>query len=111
MGAGLALQFKRKFYFEMFDDYVAACKTETLKVGKVMVHGVGHGKYVVSFSTKRDWKDPSKLEWVDLGLVDLARRITGLGIKSIAIPPLGCGLGGLDWDDVRELIEQHLGDL
>jgi O-acetyl-ADP-ribose deacetylase (regulator of RNase III) len=111
MGAGLALQFKRKYYFEMFDDYVTACNNGTLRVGKVMVHAVGHGKYVISFPTKGDWKDPSRLEWIDQGLGDLARRITTLGIKSIAIPPLGCGLGGLSWSDVRKLIEQHLGEL
>lgn len=111
MGAGLALQFKRKYYFEMFGDYVEACNDGTLRIGKVMVHAVGHGRYVISFPTKQDWKDPSRLEWVDRGLTDLKRRIIALGIKSIAIPPLGCGLGGLDWVEVRKLIEERLGEL
>lgn len=116
MGAGLALQFKRK-YPDMFVEYVAACRHSELKVGKLAVHflkrarGVDGPRMVISFPTKRHWQQPSKLEWIDQGLTRLRASIEALMIRSIAIPQLGCGLGGLDLADVRKLIEDRLGGL
>ena len=68
-------------------------------------------RYVINFPTKRDWRAKSKLADIESGLVALASEITRLGIKSVAVPPLGCGLGGLRWDVVRPLIEAALGGL
>jgi len=73
--------------------------------------GVDGPRWIIHFPTKRHWRHPSKLEWVREGLVDLRRVVTELGITSIAVPPLGCGNGGLEWRDVRGLIEEALGDL
>ena len=111
MGAGLALAFKRK-YPDMYREYALGCKHDGFDVGQVMEHEVGEQpRYVISFPTKQHWRNPSKLEWINSGLIDLRRAIEDFGIKSIAIPALGCGLGGLAWKDVRKLIVQHLGDL
>lgn len=111
MGAGLAKQF-RLAYPEMFADYRVACDRRRLNIGRVMVHDVrDRPRYVISFPTKRHWRGASQLGWVDRGLIDLRRTIVALDIRSIAIPPLGCGLGGLHWVDVQELIDQQLGYL
>jgi O-acetyl-ADP-ribose deacetylase (regulator of RNase III) len=112
MGAGLALQFKRK-YPAMFREYEQACRWGEVEIGHVMTyHNAGRWpNYVINFPTKRHWSQPSKLEWIDSGLVSLRDVIGGLRIRSIAIPPLGCGLGGLAWPDVRGLIVERLGGL
>jgi O-acetyl-ADP-ribose deacetylase (regulator of RNase III) len=68
-------------------------------------------RWIINFPTKQDWRHPSKLEWVAAGLQDLRRVLLAEGIASVALPKLGCGLGGLDWNTVRPLIEQALGDL
>jgi O-acetyl-ADP-ribose deacetylase (regulator of RNase III) len=116
MGAGLALRFKHK-YPEMYQEYRVACRQKALDVGYIKVHqlkrlpGVTQPRMVISFPTKRHWQKPSRLEWVDQGLVRLRGTVEALQIRSIAIPPLGCGLGGLNWADVRGLIGERLGDL
>ena len=110
MGKGLALQFK-KAYPAMFREYQAAAKAGELTPGRVQVWASDRlegPRYVVNFPTKRDWRTPSKLEYVDTGLDDLARVIVELGITTIALPALGCGNGGLDWQVVRELIVKKL---
>lgn len=109
MGAGLALQFKRK-YPDMFNGYVAACRRGDVRVGEVMFHYNGNNpRYIFNFPTKQRWQKPSRLEWIDSGLADMSKTMLYLKIESIAIPPLGCGLGGLNWGDVRQLINGHLG--
>lgn len=113
MGKGIALQFKRR-YPEMFTSYQAACKAGDVQIGHMTTFSTGEivgPQWVVNFPTKKHWRSPSKLEWIEAGLVDLRRTITELGITSIAIPPLGAGNGGLDWADVRPLIESALQDL
>jgi O-acetyl-ADP-ribose deacetylase (regulator of RNase III) len=70
-----------------------------------------HPKWIINFPTKRHWRSKSRIEDIELGLTALAKDIEELGIQSIAIPPLGCGLGGLDWLDVRAFIEQELSAL
>lgn len=109
MGAGLALQFKHA-YPEMFREYASACRYG-FDVGQVRVHSIDHDRYVISFPTKRHWREPSRLEWIEAGLLDLRRAVSELGIRSIEIPALGCGHGGLNGADVRKLIEGQLGDL
>lgn len=110
MGKGLALQFKLA-YPEMFAEYLAACCNGSLRVGRVMAHKTDEFPYIISFPTKRHWRDPSRLEWIRLGLIHLRATICGLDVRSVAVPPLGCGLGGLNWGDVRKLIREEMGSL
>ncbi len=113
MGKGVALQFSRSFP-EIIKPYEIACRSGELVVGRVqtielsMLEGP---RYVINFPTKKHWKGNSKLEYVELGLVSLVDEIQRLRIKSIAIPPLGCGLGGLNWSDVKARIELALQEL
>lgn len=113
MGKGVALAFKET-YPANFDAYAAACKAGKVKIGRMFVteNAALHGpRWIVNFPTKQHWRHPSKLEWIRNGLIDLRRVVQECGIRSIALPPLGCGNGGLAWADVRPLIEQALGDL
>lgn len=113
MGKGIALMFKEAFP-DNFKRYASACKAEEIKVGKVFIterHELMGPKWIVNFPTKQHWRYPTKLAWVVAGLKDLHTFILDKGIKSIALPPLGCGNGGLDWDVVRTEIEAALSDL
>lgn len=112
MGKGLALQFKQLFPAN-FTSYAQACRAGALAPGRMHVFATGspQPRYIVNFPTKRHWRDPSRLDDVDQGLTALAHAIATNGIRSIAIPPLGCGLGGLPWPDVRALILQRLANL
>jgi O-acetyl-ADP-ribose deacetylase (regulator of RNase III) len=116
MGKGIALQFSRQFP-EIIRPYQAACKSGSLVVGRVQtiqlsrLKGMSGPEYVINFPTKKHWKGDSKIEYIDSGLQSLRSEIERLGLKSIAIPPLGCGLGGLDWTDVRRRIFDALADM
>ena len=106
MGKGLALQFKKTFP-DVFSTYSIACKKGEVSTGKMhIVTRTSSPKYIVNFPTKQHWRNPSKLEYIEYGLDDLVKQTQVLGISSIAIPPLGCGYGGLSWSDVRPLIVQ-----
>jgi O-acetyl-ADP-ribose deacetylase (regulator of RNase III) len=108
MGKGIALQFKQAFPAN-FREYEAACKAEQVQPGRMLIHDNGRlalPYYIINFPTKRHWRAKSRLEDIRSGLDALVDDVRRLGIRSIAVPPLGCGLGGLDWDDVRPLIEQ-----
>ncbi|MEQ1789320.1 MAG: macro domain-containing protein [Rickettsiales bacterium] len=111
MGKGIALQFKLKFP-NNFKQYEKSCKTKELHTGKMLVHDLGglvsKPRYIINFPTKDHWRGKSKLEFIEQGLDDLVRVIREYGIRSIAIPPLGCGNGGLNWSVVLPLIEQKL---
>ncbi len=110
MGRGLALQFKNKFP-QNFKEYQLACKNQEVQLGKMFVHQTGqliNPKYIINFPTKGHWKANSKIEDIENGLDDLINTIKKYNIKSIAIPPLGSGLGGLDWNEVKILIEEKL---
>jgi len=110
MGKGVALMFKDSFP-ENFKVYEAACKRGELHVGKMLVVErllIGGPKWIINFPTKEHWRNPSKLEWIEAGLEDLVRVIQEKKIRSIALPPLGSGNGGLNWTDVRPLIEHRL---
>lgn len=113
MGKGIALQF-RKAYPEMFRAYAAAAKRGELSLGKMHVWetqlAIGP-KFIVNFPTKGHWKSPSRLDDVVAGLDDLVRLIERLDIRSVAVPPLGCGNGGLDWSVVEPAIRDRLGAL
>lgn len=111
MGRGLALQFKRAFP-ENFHAYARACGRGEVTPGRMHVHDLGriaNPRCIVNFPTKRHWRDGSRIEDVEAGLADLRRTVRERGIRSIAVPPLGCGLGGLDWSGVRPRIEDALG--
>jgi O-acetyl-ADP-ribose deacetylase (regulator of RNase III) len=113
MGRGIALQFKNA-YPENFKAYEAACKREAVQPGRMFVVETGQltpPRFIINFPTKRHWRGKSRIEDIEAGLVDLAKVIRNKGIRSIAIPPLGSGLGGLDWGDVRPRIEHALGPL
>jgi O-acetyl-ADP-ribose deacetylase (regulator of RNase III)/uncharacterized protein YwgA len=110
MGKGLALQFKRAFPANN-KAYEAACKRGDVEIGKMFVFdagGIVPPRYIINFPTKKHWRSPSKLEYIEQGLSALLDVIRDRQIKSIAIPPLGAGLGGLDWAKVRPMIERAL---
>ena len=113
MGRGIALQFKN-VYPENFKAYEAACKREAVQPGRMFVFETGQltlPRFIINFPTKRHWRGKSRIEDIDAGLVDLVNVIRDKGIRSIAIPPLGAGLGGLDWNEVRPRIEHALAEL
>ncbi len=113
MGRGIALQFKEHFP-ENFKAYAAACKREEVQPGQMFITergGLGLPHYLINFPTKRHWKGKSRLSDIEAGLKALAADIQRLSIRSVALPPLGAGLGGLDWADVRPLIVVALGNL
>lgn len=113
MGRGIALQFKKAFP-ENFKSYSLACKNKHVVPGEMFVFKTGqtlNPKYIVNFPTKRHWRGKSRIEDIESGLLSLVKTIKKFKIKSIAIPPLGSGLGGLDWIVVKRLIEQSLQNL
>lgn len=113
MGKGIALMVKEAFP-ENFREYAAACKRGEVEVGRVFLTqrpGLAGPRWIINFPTKKHWRHSSRIEWIEEGLVDLRRVILEKGIRSIAVPPLGCGQGGLPWQNVRGLIERKLGDL
>ena len=113
MGKGIALQFKQKWP-ENFKAYAKACEREEIKPGKMFIYDAGgllRPRYIINFPTKRHWREPSRIEDIDAGLKDLVEQVKDLKIKSIALPPLGCGNGGLDWSDVRPRIEKAFSEL
>ncbi len=113
MGKGIALMFKEAFP-ENFRTYHEAVSHERVRIGHMFVteNQTFEGpKWLINFPTKKHWRQPSELEWIIDGLKDLRRVIQEKGIRSIALPPLGCGNGGLDWSDVRTEIERALGQL
>ncbi|MED2035510.1 macro domain-containing protein [Bacillus thuringiensis] len=113
MGKGIALQFKQAFP-DNFKAYQKACKINQVQPGKMFIyktHLLGSPEYIINFPTKRHWKNKSRIEDIKSGLVSLRNEIINHNIKSIALPPLGCGNGGLDWSGVKPLIIKSLEDL
>ncbi len=115
MGKGIALQFKQKFPAEYFKAYKLACQNGELAIGKVRVFDLctlAHARvsassprFIINFPTKRHWREASRIENIESGLQSLVEAVERYEIKSIAMPALGCGLGGLDWNEVKPLIE------
>lgn len=113
MGKGIALQFKQAFP-QNFKAYQRACKTEEVQPGKMFVFETGNlvnPRYIINFPTKNHWRGKSRMEDIEQGLQDLIAIIRKLSIRSVAIPPLGSGLGGLDWQQVKPRIEAAFADL
>lgn len=113
MGKGIALQFKRAFPAN-YKAYERAVKRGEVNLGQVFVYHTGSlesPRFILNFPTKRHWRSKSRLEDIEKGLADLRDVLIKYDIKSVAVPPLGCGQGGLRWSDVRPRIEQALRDL
>jgi len=113
MGKGVALMFKEAFP-ENTRVYEEACRREEVRVGHMLVtenHALTGPRWIINFPTKKHWRSPSQLEWVREGLKDLVRIIREKQIRSIALPPLGCGNGGLQWNHVRREIDAALSGL
>ena len=113
MGKGIALQFKQAFP-ENFRVYARAVKKGDVKPGQMLVVPTGfvtNPRYIINFPTKRHWRGRSRIEDIEAGLEALVREIKRLEIRSVAVPPLGCGNGGLDWRDIKPRIERALRDL
>jgi O-acetyl-ADP-ribose deacetylase (regulator of RNase III) len=113
MGRGIALQFKTTFP-ENYKQYAKACKNQEVQPGRMFVTSTGlleGPRFIINFPTKRHWRGKSRIEDIESGLADLAQVIAELNIKSIALPPLGCGLGGLSWPLVKSKIEEKLAQL
>jgi O-acetyl-ADP-ribose deacetylase (regulator of RNase III) len=113
MGKGIALMFKEAFP-ENYRAYEEACKRKELRIGHMFVTenvALCGPRWLINFPTKKHWRQPSKLEWIIEGIKDLRRVIEEKEIHSVALPPLGCGNGDLDWSDVRTEIERGLGSL
>jgi len=113
MKKGLALQFANK-YPSMLKEYARVCEKGDLSMGKVHVWVTPEDDshlYVINFPTKLHWKDPSRLPYIEQGLQELRRQLHALKVKSVAIPALGCGHGGLDWNIVKNKIIDALADL
>ena len=113
MGKGIALMFKEAFP-DNYKQYESACKGGQVEVGRMFVvrrNEFFGPKWIINFPTKKHWRHPTKIEWIIEGLKDLRRFILENKIKSIAVPPLGCGNGGLEWADVRNIIQDVLSDI
>lgn len=113
MGKGVALMFKEAFP-DNFKSYEAACKAKSLRLGEMFVTERDEflgPKWIVNFPTKAHWRYPSRMEWISEGLDDLKRVIEEKRIRSVALPPLGAGNGGLPWPEVRSLIQDKLAEL
>ena len=102
MGKGIAYQFKMRFP-ENNKQYVKECRSGILKPGTLFVFKE-EGKTIINFPTKEKWREKSKEEYIVSGMKELVRLLPGLGVKTIAIPPLGCGNDGLNWDRVKKII-------
>lgn len=112
MGRGIALQFKNAFP-ENFKAYATACKQGQVQPGRMFLYKTGQmiaPRFIINFPTKRHWRGKSRIEDIETGLTALTDAIQKNGIRSIAIPPLGSGLGGLNWDQVKSRIEKALSE-
>lgn len=108
MGKGIAYQFKMR-YPNNNANYEEVCRAGRLRPGQILPY-VENGTTIINFPTKDLWRRPSKMEYIQSGLDALIKELPKLNVKTIALPPLGCGNGGLDWQEVKNLIENKLAD-
>ncbi|MGN0242962.1 MAG: macro domain-containing protein [Lachnospiraceae bacterium] len=109
MGKGIALEFKNR-YPDMFKQYKEQCDKHKLVIGKLMLwYAPDH--WILQFPTKEHWRNPSKMEYIEKGLMTFVRKYADYNISSVAFPKLGCGNGELNWNDVKVLMEKYLKDL
>ncbi|HEC87952.1 MAG TPA: hypothetical protein ENI52_01395 [Thermoplasmata archaeon] len=110
MGKGLALQFKKK-YPQMFNEYKKKCGKGEIKIGVLDTYKAEDGRLIVNFPTKYDWRNKSRIEYIEAGLKYFVEHHKEWGIKSVAFPQLGCGEGGLEWNTVKKIMEKYLNNL
>jgi len=113
MGKGIALQF-RKAYPENYDAYKRACEVGEVQPGSMFIHdqrSLANPRYIINFPTKRHWRANSRMEDIESGLAALVKDVKRLGVRSVAVPPLGCGLGGLSWREVQPRMHQAFEEL
>jgi O-acetyl-ADP-ribose deacetylase (regulator of RNase III) len=109
MGKGIALEYKKRFP-KMFLDYEARCKNGAVEIGKPYLWEDDKTQ-ILNFPTKRHWREKSELDYIEAGLQYLVVNYQALGICTLALPPLGCGNGGLKWNDVKALITKYFADI
>ncbi len=109
MGKGLAAEFKKR-YPAHFSNYQRACRDGRLRPGRILVCSPEHGRTIICLSTKRHWREPSRLAYIKTAVAALSEEITRRQIESVAIPALGCGLGQLSWKEVRPVIQEGLAE-
>jgi O-acetyl-ADP-ribose deacetylase (regulator of RNase III) len=113
-GAGLARQWAQQYKSQAMT-YILACSPRSFRIGDILSipFSVHHSttRFFFCFPTKDHWRLPSRIEYIESGLEALAQEVRQQGIESLSLPALGCGLGGLDWNDVKARIEHHLGQL
>lgn len=107
MGAGLAYPIRQRFP-SLFLDYRKFCKEGSFKIDTFLLKRISPTKKILLFPTKKNWKNPSKLEWVEANLKKFSETYKQHDITSVAFPAVGCGHGNLDWDDVRALMYKYL---
>jgi O-acetyl-ADP-ribose deacetylase (regulator of RNase III) len=111
MGKGLALKFK-ELYPEMYGGYKSVCKDRTFDIGSLHIHIVNPNRFILCLPTKKHWRRPSRIEYIEEGLKAFVSDYKFLGITSVAFPKLGCGLGGLNWEEeVQPAMDNYLNDL
>ena len=109
MGAGLAKEFKEK-YPMMFKAYKKKCEKGLIKIGELSLFRTLE-KLIINFPTKTHWRIKSKIDWIEIGLIYFTEHYYKWNIKSIAFPQLGCGMGNLQWLDVKILMEKYLSNI
>ena len=109
MGKGIALEFKKR-YPDMFQAYREICDKRKLKTGSLMLY-YEPDHWILLFPTKENWRNPSRMEYIEAGLAKFCRTYAEKGITSVAFPKLGCGNGELNWSDVQPVMEKYLKDL
>ncbi|MBN9391981.1 MAG: macro domain-containing protein [Chloroflexi bacterium] len=110
MGKGIALQFKKRFP-AMFADYAAQCDRSEVKLGEPYIFKSASGPWILNFPTKNHWRDRSYLKDIVKGLEYLLAYYREMGISSMAVPALGCGAGGLEWEEVGPVLYEYLGKM
>lgn len=115
MGKGIALEFKQRFP-NLYTAYIKACKSGEIKPGALWYYvdtsNDRNWQLIINFATKDSWKNPSKYEWIESGLLELKAYLASPYVKwNIGIPALGCGCGGLSWPRVKAMMEKHLSEL
>lgn len=110
MGAGIALEFKLR-YPEMFEDYVIKCEQKEMYVGKPKLFKYSQDVWIMNFPTKNHWRNPSKMNYIEEGLKYFVQNYKKANINSIAFPKLGTSNGGLDWLEVKPMMEKYLREI
>jgi O-acetyl-ADP-ribose deacetylase (regulator of RNase III) len=110
MGKGLALEFRKRFP-QMYEEYKQQCKEGRITIGSLHLYKQAPRYWILNFPTKNHWRNKSNLDYIERGLLEFRKKYAEWSISSIAFPKLGCQLGGLDWDQVKPIMEKHLSDL